>query len=645
MTQLYFVPQKEFDRVRRLEGSAVDRAAAVATLARINTLYAIKKAGSGHIGSSFSSLDIVSWLYLNELGEPDHQLKQMEHVYFSSKGHDVPGLYSVLTGLGMLDFELIHKLRRIDGLPGHPDVGTPFIPANTGSLGMGVSKAKGIVLADRLAGRKRRVFVMTGDGELQEGQFWESLLQAARRKMGEITVIVDHNKIQSDTWVENVSSLGDLQARFEAHGWKVARCDGHDLQALERILRQFDSVTDVPKAIIADTVKGKGVSFMESTSMPADQELYRFHSGAPSDEHYSRGAEELIARANQQLAALGADPLQLETADWQPVNVVSPKAEKLVAAYADALLKAGQTDPSVVVLDADLMLDCGLIPFRDQFPNRFIECGIAEQDMVSQAGALAANGCKPVVHSFACFLSSRPNEQFFNNATEHARVVYVGSLAGLVPGGPGHSHQCVRDIGSLRNVPGLTLIEPSCAAEVPLALQYALENTASTYLRLVSIPCDIPYSLPAGYQLTPGKGVALTDGSDAVMFGYGPVMLSQAVLAAQTLAKEGIGIKVVNLPWLNHVDVDWLEEAIGDAPLVMTIDNHFYEGGQGQFLLAMLAEHNLAEGRAKHCFAVRSIPACGTNNQVLAAHRLNASSLVSQIRELLQGRQASRSAA
>src|SRR5688572_1393230 len=202
--ELVHVPVGEFRRVVDVKAPAVARAQAFAALARINTLYMIAGAWSGHIGTSFSSLEIMSWLFLNEIRDLDKGPDACD-IFFSSKGHDAPGLYSVLIGLGLLPAEQVHQLRRLHGLPGHPHVETPFVQANTGSLGMGVSKAKGIVLANRQLGRERRVFVLTGDGELQEGQFWESLGGAANHGLHEIVAIVDHNKIQSDTWVDDVS--------------------------------------------------------------------------------------------------------------------------------------------------------------------------------------------------------------------------------------------------------------------------------------------------------------------------------------------------------------------------------------------------------------------------------------------------------
>ena len=273
--ELVCVPASEFRRLINATLPAAATAAAFAALARAQTVYMIARAWSGHIGTSFSSLDVMTWLFLNEIRDLDKGPGACD-IFFSSKGHDAPELYSVLIGLGLLPEDKMDHLRRLHGLPGHPHVETPYIQANTGSLGMGVSKAKGMAIANRLAGTPRRIFVLTGDGELQEGQFWESLASAANQHLGEIVVIVDRNRIQSDTWVERVSDLGDVEAKLRAFGWHVTRCDGHDVRALERTFRALDRVADQPKIVIADTVKGKGVSFMEGPAMKAG-ELYAYH--------------------------------------------------------------------------------------------------------------------------------------------------------------------------------------------------------------------------------------------------------------------------------------------------------------------------------------------------------------------------------
>jgi transketolase len=630
MPQLFYVPAREFERVRSLGADPMRSAALFASLCRINTLYMIARAGSGHIGSSFSSLDVVTWLHLQELGPADR--------FFSSKGHDVPGVYALLIGLGCLPFDSLHALRRLGGLPGHPDVATPGMVTNTGPLGMGISKAKGMVRANRLTGHAGRVFVMTGDGELQEGQIWESLSTAAHEAMGEITVIVDHNKVQSDTLVSSVSDLGDLLAKFTAFGWHADRCDGHDLAALRDCLNRVRPITNQPKVIIADTIKGKGVSFMEYTAMLPGDRYYRFHSGAPDDATYARAAGELMATANALLEQAGQAALTVEEAPT-PKRPDVQGTQRLVAAYSRALLAHAEQDPRIVALDADLVLDTGLIPFSERLPSRFIECGIAEQDMVSQAGGLALHGFLPVVHSFACFLSTRANEQIYNNATERRKVVYVGSLAGLLPGGPGHSHQSVRDISALAAIPGLTMVQPSCEAEVDLAVEYCLrEAEESCYLRLVSIPCRVPYHLPPTYRLERGRGIALTDGSDAVVFGYGPVLLSQAFEAATLLRqRRGLGVRLVNLPWLNAVDSDWFAREVRGVPHVFTLDDHYVSGGQGEMLVSRLAELGLSSGVRVERFGVRTIPACGQNDEVLRAHRLDAESLATDFGAAMSG--------
>ena len=620
---LRYVPLDEMRRLRELDADAVERAHAFADACRINILYMIMRAGSGHIGTSFSSIDIVAWLHLEVLEGDD--------VYYSSKGHDAPALYSALIGTERLPFEKIHGLRRLGGLPGHPDIGaTPEVNTNTGSLGMGISKAKGFARAARLRGERRRVWVLTGDGELQEGQFWESLAQAANEGFGEITAIVDHNKIQSDTWTAEVSDHGDLEAKLRAFGWEVARCDGNDLGALSAALAELETRGGAakPKILVADTLKGAGVSFMEPRELEqSGTALYPFHSGAPSEEQYGRALAELEARLAERLERLGAAPVRLESEDVPP-RAAPQNPQKLVAAYGDALAEEAARDERIVALDADLYLDTGLIPFRERFPERFVECGIAEMDMVSQAGALALSGLLPVVHSFACFLTPRANEQIYNNATEHTKVIYAGSLVGLVPGGPGHSHQSVRDIALMGSLPAAALIEPATDDEARAAVRWALrEAPGPVYIRLVSVPWELPFEPEPVGELVPGRGRVVREGKDAYFVTTGPVMLSQAWLAAERLAADGIEVGVVALPWLRGIDGAWLHQVTGGAPL-FTVDNHYLEGGQGDAVLDAVA--GLGQQVVK--LGVESVPVSGTNDEVLRAHRLDAESLAERVR-------------
>jgi transketolase len=580
------------------------------------------EAGSGHIGSRFSSTDLITWLWTEELNNPNSGEADAD-TYFSSKGHDAPALYSLLIALGRLDFDLLHRLRRLDGLPGHPDVETPFIAANTGSLGMGLSKAYGMARARRYAGRAGRIVVMTGDGELQEGQIWESLQPIANERLDNIVAIVDHNKYQSDAMVAAVSDLGRIQEKFRAFGWVVRRTDGHSFAAIREAFAYFNTVADKPKVLIADTIKGKGVSFMEGVAR-GDQ-TYQFHAGAPSLEHYLSAVAELTERTNARLSRIGRPPIALATAP-RPIRVAPARPERLVVAYGDELLQIAKSREDIVVLDADLLSDCGIEQFRAELPDRFIECGIAEQHMVSAAGGMALNGLLPVVHSFASFLSTRANEQIYNNATERTKIIYTGTLAGLIPGGPGHSHQSVRDISAIGSVPGLVAIEPCSEREARLAIRWAIEeNDASTYLRFVNVPIDLPYALPATYSLQVGRGVIVREGRDVALVGYGPLLMTNAWHAAEELAANGISAAVVNLPWLNRIDHEWVYETLGKFPAILTLDNHYVVLGQGVSVAAALAHTGVkADVRS---IGLTDVPACGSNAEVLAHHGLDAASI------------------
>jgi transketolase len=614
-----FVPPEEVSRI--LAASPQDeRIDAFATANRINALGMIQIAGSGHIGSSFSSLDVVS-LLLGELLGP-------EDVYFSSKGHDVPGLYAALIGLGRLPFAMATRLRRLGGLPGHPDIATPGIAFNTGSLGMGVSKAKGLALADRLAGRERRIVVLTGDGELQEGQVWESLAGAARDRLTAITVIVDNNGMQSDLPVAQVNDLGPLEDRFRSFGWQVSRVDGHDVAALRTTLIHR---TEQPHMIVADTIKSCGVSFLEPASRPADERFYPFHSGALAPDMYRAARDELLDRLESQVSALGIaaigtiDARRDPPAAW-PAAAGDRAPERLVLAYGRALLAAAEEEPRIVALDADLMIDLALEGFRDRFPDRFLECGIAEQDMVSQASGLAAGGMLPIVHSFATFLSARPMEQAVNVASEDRKVGYVAALAGLVPAAPGHSHQGLQDIGAFTRADAI-VVAPSSERAVADAVRFLVGHSSSVYLRLGSMQVPLPFDPPALPSLGQGSVVAgppIGVQCPVVVLAYGPVLLGEAVRAVRAEGLEGT-VRVVDLPWVNAVDEDWFRVAVTGASDVLVLDDHDPRSGLGAHL-ALLISGGMKASRL-HVIGVEGVPHCGAPSEVLAAHGLDSAAL------------------
>ena len=629
---LYYVPFKEFEKIDQYDITNIEKAILFSSFCRINTLYMIAKAGSGHIGSSFSSMDILAWLYLFEMnGQVNSQVDDKTDIFFSSKGHDAPALYSVLIGLGKLEFGLIHKLRRIEGLPGHPDISTPNIITNTGSLGMGISKAKGMIFANKKLGKNGYVYVLTGDGELQEGQIWESLISAGNNKIEELIVIIDHNKLQSDSAVSKVSDLGDLSAKFASFGWHVSRCDGNNLTDFSKAIENCKKIKDKPKVIIADTIKGKGVSFMEHTSIDSDVEFYKYHSGAPTKDSYASALLELNTSVNSELIKLGLNSIELENI-LRPEITIQEGLHKMIPFYSEALIQLGKNNPKIIALDADLILDTGLIDFKKELPGQFLECGIAEQDMVSQAGGMALRGMIPIVHSFACFLSSRPNEQIYNNATENTKIIYVGSLTGLIPAGPGHSHQAVRDIASLSAIPGLTLMEPCCGCEVSLILNWAVNiNNLSSYIRLVSVPFK-PIQGYSNTSITKGRGTFIQNGEILTVITSGPLFGELIIKIAEMFDNNlKIKIQIIITPWLNAIDIDWYRDQLANSQFIAIIDNHYVEGGLGSYLTSALSQGGLLKNRGIKIFGVNEKPKSGQQEEVMLYHKLDLDSIYNSL--------------
>jgi transketolase len=629
------IKKEEFDRVKNHNGKWSVGMKLFADMCRYNTLVAVKKAGSGHLGSSLSAMDIVTYLYLNEMNVLSSGFNNPSRdIYFSSKGHDVPGLYSLFYALGILPEEKLLMLRRLNGLDGHPEVRIPGIEASTGSLGMGISKAKGMAWAKSYLKESGNVFVLTGDGEFQEGQIWESIQAAAHQKVNNITAIMDHNKYQTDMLVADVNNIEDVVEKVKAFGWHVVRIDGHNYETLKKTFDNLKSVNDKPKMIIADTVKGKGVSFMEKpvTETVSGKTYYRWHSGAPDDESYLKGLAELSEQIIKLSDEFGIPKIII------PENKVEGKAstkvdkEFVTDAYGDALVELAKTNDKIVVLDGDLSADCKLRKFEYAYPDRFIENGIAEQDMVSMAGGLARMGLIPVVNSFASFLTARANEQIYNNAGEKTKIIYGCHFAGIIPAGPGKSHQSVRDISLLLAIPNIIMIQPCNAIETKKAVEYCVnEAKENCAIRLAIGPSPERIKLPDNYNFVVGTGAPLTEGDDAVIFGYGPVLLHEALVASRILKEKGFGLKVVNMPWLNRIDLDWLVDVTRKTKKIYVLEDHSIYGSLGNKIMEGLIEMHAVQGKLFEKIGLDDYPECGTPMEVLKYHGLDGLSIATTV--------------
>jgi transketolase len=457
--------------------------------------------------------------------------------------------------------------------------------------------------------------------------------------------LVDRNEVQSDKPTEEIVALGDLEEKLRAFGWLVEAVDGHDHAALRTVFARFrDEQPDAPKALVARTVKGRGVSFMEHPVALAEEGgTYRWHAGAPGDEPFARAAAELETRLRERCTALGIAPPALEAVEPEmPVRGLEGEpesgagararlrrrdaAEFVVDAYGTTLLELAALRDDLVVLDADLASDCRIRAFELEYPDRFFQCGIAEQDMVSTAAGMARHGLLPVVNSFASFLASRANEQIYNQVSEGSKVVYALHYAGLIPAGPGKSHQSVRDISLLAALPGVTIVHPGSAEETAALVRWAVEDAEETVaVRLAIGPSQRRIELP-GRVTGIGRGTVLRDGTDAVLVSYGPVMLHEALVAAEALSgRSELSLRVVAMPWLNRFDRNWLATEVGSFDPVFVLEDHAPTGGLGDRLRDALP------GRVVVAFGVEGMPACGTPEEALGVHALDGASVAARI--------------
>jgi len=606
-----FWPQSEI-RARWEETNDLKQ---VADQCRLNALTAIQFAGSGHIGTSLSSLDIMVAVR-RFLGGENFLTTPTERVFFSSKGHDAPAFYATMHACGQLEDEDLFTLRRLGGLPGHPETITPGVVTNTGSLGMGISKGKGFVKAQRLVDPTSAdpVVVMLGDGELNEGQIWESLPGAARDGMGELVAIVDANAIQSDTWTEQTLPMGNLRMRVEGSGWTYVECEGNDPEAVLRALEETRS-SSKPTFIWATTRKGSGIPWMES--FPENGEYYKFHSGAVAFDLYEVAVSHLKFSVTGEASGGDREPTSVERPEF---DAATPRArgESMLTLWEEMLCEVMEDRPEIVALDGDLSYDTGTHLARHLFPERYVQAGIAEQDMVSMAGTLALSGRIPIVHSFSTFLTMRATEQIFNNATEYSRIIYMGFLSGIVPSAPGFSHQAVTDVGIMSSIPGMRVFEPSCKTELRWSLDQALNHDGPSFIRMGGLAPLAPAGEPASFtERLPGKGVALVSS--------GPLLTHQA-LAAAALLKESHGYEAAVFSVADITAHNWrpLGDRLEGFSLIFVLENHNPALAKHEGLRREFTSSNPKKlVRA----GVQGIPANGEASEVLRHHKLDASSI------------------
>ena len=300
--------------------------------------------------------------------------------------------------------------------------------------------------------------------------------------------------------------------------------------------------------------------------------------------------------------------------------------------FTNSLINFAKKNDKFIVLDADLSDDLNLKKFSNLYPKRFIQNGIAEQDMVSMAGGIARMGLTPIVNSFASFLTSRGNEQIYNNATEGSKIIYISLYAGAIPAGAGKSHQSLRDISLLSSIPNFRIFHPYNELETHQILKHCLgkseKNNCAIRLSIGPMPKLSP-KLSSKFQN--GIGSQIKKGKKFVIFTYGQTMINEAFKAAKILNKKKIDLEIINMSCLNYFNINWLRKKIKNFKYIFFLDDHNFSGGMGDLIIAFLNENQLLKNKIIKKFGFRDFPACGTYEEVLNYHKLDSINLSQQI--------------
>jgi transketolase len=548
---------------------------------RKRILQTIVAAGGGHTGGDLSCVDILAVLYGAVLRVSPETVSDPDRDRFvMSKGHSVEALYVVLADRGFFPLADLATVGRAGShYVGHPTRHVPGVEQNTGALGHGLAFGVGTALAARLSGRSFRTFVLVGDGELAEGSNWEASLAAAHHRLDNLVVVLDRNELQITGGTESVCALEPLADKLRAFGYAVREVDGHDHEALLDVFAAVPFAPGRPSAVLAHTVKGRGVSFIEND--------VRWHHRVPKPEELARAMAELEAEERR----LGAEP-EPPVVSTLPAKAGGATAHGLPMGrpnqdvFSETLLELARADPAVVVVTSDSRGSGKLSGFAEALPERIVEVGIAEQTLVGVAAGLASGGRKPFAVSPASFLTARALEQIKNDVAYSAQPVrLVGISAGVSYGALGSTHHSTHDLAALRAIPGLAIVVPADNHEARAAALAAHASTGPVYVRIGKRP--VP-DLPAASPFELGRARLVRDGGDLAFLATGETVWI-AYAAAERLATEGLQCRVLSLHTLRPLDAAAVLAAARTRGIV-TVEEHSTSGGLGEACAAILAE-------------------------------------------------------
>ena len=568
---------------------------------RIDIVRMLAEAGSGHPGGSLSSADILAALYFGGVMEYDVENFDAPRDHFIlAKGHAAPALYTALAHAGFFSRDELLLLRKLGSrLQGHPDSNyVPGVEISTGSLGQGLSIACGLGAGLKIKNDEHAVFALLGDGECQEGQVWEAAMFAAHNKLDNVIAIVDRNNLQIDGNTEEVCGLGDLCAKFGAFGWEACEVDGHDIEAVIEVLSAAKADrSGKPHAIIANTIKGKGVSYMENAvgwhgkapnreqALLALKELnYDFESAGEPFELLSDETILPPIAANKGAFVKHAGVLQMAS----PEEALQKKATR--AGYGVTLAKLADEGIPIAAVDADLSCSTTTAKFASadpEYAKRFFNAGIAEQNMVDVAAGLSLAGMVVFTGSFAVFGTGRAYDQIRNTVCySNLNVKIAPSHAGISVGPDGGSHQMLEDITIMRGIPNMRVLVPADYAAAASAVRLAATTPGPVYVRMGRAPVPCVYA--DGVQLEIGRSYVLNEGSDVTIVACG-VEVEQARIATERLADEGISVELIDAFSVKPLDVETISESARKTGAVVTAEEHSVVGGMGSAVAEALA--------------------------------------------------------
>jgi len=576
-----------------------------ANLMRGYDLVALNAAGSGHAGGTLSIMDITAALYL-KIANHDPQNPEWpdrDRIIWST-GHKAPSLYLGLAFAGFCAVTDTVTLRKLSSpFQGHPHwLKLRGVEASTGSLGQGLSISVGLALAARLDNKNHKIFCIMGDGEQQEGQVWEAAMEAGHFHLDNLIAIIDCNRLQIDGWVKDVMGVEPLAAKYGSFGWDVLRIDGHDMNQIVDALQQAREVKGRPVAILADTVKGKGVSFMEDQA--------GWHGKTPNAEELSKGLQELeltnripVQHLLEKAALYQVEIERLLEAKmpkfthnywWNVADTMKVKMEPTRKGFGQSLAENGD-DERVVCLGLDISGSITISDFyagKPERKKRWISLGIAEQSATSAAAGLAREGKLPVMGTYATFAAARNLDQIRTSVCYgNFNVMIAGAHGGVSVGPDGATHQALEDLFAMQGLPNMSVVVPCDVVETRKATNYLLmQHKGPKYIRFAreATPVVTDDKTPfvfgqanvirlrhedanflEAFETTLGASYKNED-EDLSIVACGP-MVPEAMRAAYILKKEfGYETRVVNIHTLKPIDAPAIQRAALETGVIVT---------------------------------------------------------------------------